>query len=103
MAENLVPGWTEPLDFTLLEDDIAADLTGQTVVIDVIDKNGTAVAPLGATTVPDPTAGHVRYSPTGTEFTVAGQPYGVRWKVTDGSGKVAFFPNGKRDQWKVAA
>lgn len=91
---DIVEGWTEPLDFDLLinKPPVTWDATGTTVEASLTDNAGTPVS-VGTAAWLDAAHSQVRYTPTGTEFTVARSPMQLRFKVT-ASGKVAYWPNG---------
>jgi hypothetical protein len=110
MPEEIVQGWTEPMDFILkyieasdpLRTPQIQDLSGMTVTSVAYDRNEAVVTLNGTTSVVAPAEdGHVRYVPSGTEFTKALSPYAFRFKVTDVGGKVAYFPSGLADTWIV--
>jgi len=98
--DDLVQGWTDPINHVLLIDGVPLDLTGKTVALLVYDKNDVAVAYTGTVSVPDATAGKVRFSPAAADLLAANAPYKIRWRVTS-AGKVAFFPNKQPWQWNV--
>jgi len=103
MTISVTEGWTGPLDFILQSDGAAQDLTGMTVTLVLTGVDGTIATTTGNVSVTDAAAGKVRYSPDATDLLSAKQPYRGRWKVTDGAGKIVFFPNGEADLWKVWA
>lgn len=98
---DLTEGWTGPLPFTLKADDVAVDLTGLTVQMQMLDNGGQPVQLGGSLAVTTAASGLVTYSPGASDFQVVKSPYAVKFKVTDGSGKVVFFPNGPGDTIKV--
>lgn len=106
---DIVEGWTQELEpFRLWSDGAPVDLTGLTVDLVVKDKDGTDV-PITRSKVrvdSDQTwdavtetggRGKIYLTPTDGPFTNALSPYTIRAKVTDGSGKIAFWPNGAPD------
>lgn len=99
---TLTEGWTQTLDpFTLKANGTALSLSGMTVELIMKDVRENTVDTAGDLTVdPDQGAnpGVVRYAPDAADFVAARSPYSVHFKVTDGSGNVAFFPNGAPDQ-----
>jgi hypothetical protein len=95
---DITAGWTGPLPFTLKADGLAANLTSMTVALVLKDKNGIAVDTLGDVTVTDQTVGLVTYLPDAADFAHQSSPYAIRFRVTDTSGYVVFFPNGQADQ-----
>jgi hypothetical protein len=96
-----VEGWTVPLDFQLKDDNVAVNLTGMTVALVLQDNNGVVITPAGTTSIFDAVTGKVRFSPAAADLVASKSPYTARWKVTDGAGKVAFFPSGTDDVWIV--
>lgn len=92
---ELVSGWTGPLDFRLLADGAAINLTGMTVELILTAQDGTSIPTTGDTSVTDAVAGKVRYSPDSTDLVVASSPIQMRWKVTDGGGSVVYHPSGR--------
>ena len=100
---NYVAGTTGPQDFKLLVDGVAADLTGKTVALILTGRDGVVVDTVGDVSVTGVLTGEVRYSPDSTDVPAANTPYTARWAVTDGAGKVVFFPSGAADRWNVFA
>mgnify|MGYP001324403865 CR=1 FL=1 len=95
---TITEGWTQELGpFTLEIDDVAVDLTGWTVALILREKNGTQVASPDTRVDNDPTTGDVYWTPDGTEA-AAESPYSLHWQVTDGDGKVVYFPNTMADK-----
>lgn len=101
MDLELVEGWTGVLDFILKADGVAVDLTGMTVELLLYKADGTQVDTTSDLTVTDAAAGTVRYSPDGADLLASETPHRSRFKVTDGSGKIVYFPNGAMDRWLV--
>lgn len=97
-------GTSEPQDFLLKDAGAPLDGTGLTVELVITRRAGSAaVAVTSPPTVDwlDQAAGTVRV--TGTEA-LAIAFYLVRFKLTDGLGKVGFVPNGEKDDvWHVSA
>ncbi len=102
MTHVIPVGTSEPQDFTLKNDGAAIDGTGFTVDLEISQRvDGAMVDVDTPPTVAwlDRAAGTVRV--TGVEDLEIGN-YSVRYKVTDGGGKVGYFPNGdKADLWRV--
>lgn len=101
MALELVEGWTQRIRYQLLADDDPVDLTGCTVEVVASDKSDAAVTFSGSAGVATAATGIVYFDPASTDLKESKQPYRMRWKVTDGSGKVAFYPRKDRETWKV--
>lgn len=94
---DIVEGWTEPLEFSLLigKPGAAFDATGMIPHAEAHDKDGLAVVLAGATTWADPAKSQARYVPQAGEFLVAKSPYGFRIRVQDTGGTLAWWPNAK--------
>jgi len=100
---EVVQGWTGPIDMQLKADGVAVDLTGMTVVLILKDKDGTSVDTAGDVSILDAATGKVRYLGDPTDLVAANSPFRARWQVTDGAGRVVYFPSGPPDVWKVYA
>lgn len=98
---NLVEGQTDPIDCILKADGVALNLTGITVAILAYDRGNTLLALTGTVSVPSAATGQVRFSPTSTDLLNTNSPMKVRWKLTDGAGKIRFIPNADADKWTV--
>lgn len=100
-----VEGQTEPIIHQLLNEGEPFLIQGMTVELVLQKKDGTAISTSGKTTNLDdgtaPNKGKVKYSPDAADLTKAGSPYYVRWKVTDGAGKIAFWSNSAADRLAV--
>ena len=94
----LTEGRTGAVPFQLLENGVAKDLTGATVELLLKKRDGTLVDTAGDVSVTNTASGLVSYSPDATDLTYADAPYTGRFKVTDGGGKVFFFPEGNPDR-----
>lgn len=92
---ELVTGWTGPLDFRLLADGAAYNLTGMTVELILTAQDGTSISTSGDTSVTDAATGTVRYLPDSTDLVTSNSPISMRWKVTDGGGLIVFHPSGR--------
>lgn len=96
---KVVQAWTSPLDFALKADDVVQSMTGITVSLLLHRTDGSLVTIAGTVATATATGASIRYSPA-TGDLVKGD-YRGRWKAVDGSSKVAYFPNGDPDTWKV--
>jgi len=96
---EIVEGWTEPLEWLLLNDGAAPSqpLTG-TIEPIIKDANGIVVDVTGDSAIVDAATWKVRYTPDAADFTVG--TYTIRWQITQG-GAVFFFPNGAPDIIRV--
>lgn len=105
---SITSGWTALLGpFTLRVDGVAVSLTGYVVQPVVTDPWGVPVTLTGSSAVLNQIThpGQVTYTPAVTDFVYRygygldrRQPYRLRWKVTDGAGKIVYFPNGDADE-----
>lgn len=107
---SIAAGWTDTIGpFTLRVDGVAFDLTGYTVELQLRDSARNLVVLGGSVVVRNQTLypGQVDFTPTAEDFTFDTgtfsfrQPFKIRWKVTDGAGRIVFFPNGEPDEISV--
>lgn len=99
---ELVQGWTSPLDYGLaMGTDTSPDLTGMTVTLRVSTVEGVDLSLGGSVALLTATAGTVRYTPATDGTDIIKGTYRTRFKVVDGSGRIAYFPSGEPDTWKV--
>ena len=99
---DVIEGWTGPLEFILLADGSAVDLTGITsVAAEAKRLDGTTITLGGTTQVSDATSGKVKYNPIAGDLKEVDSPALVRFKVTDGSSKITYFPSGDAFTWKI--
>lgn len=91
---EIVEGWTGPLDFQLLNDGAAQDLTSMTVTGQARNRLNTLVDLSSDVTVISATAGTVRLTPDAVDFESESSPYELRFKVVDVTTAVVFFPSG---------
>lgn len=89
---GIVEGWTGNIDFRLLADGSAQNLTGVTVSAVGYDRLKNPVTLTGDVVVLSATGGTVRLTPDLNDFVEASSPYELRFKVTDG-GLDTFFPS----------
>lgn len=99
MALNLVQGWTEQIQDTLFADGVVQDLTGMTVQLVMYNSGKKPVTLLGDTVIVNASEGVVGFNPATTDLLKG--VYSIRWKVTDPSDRVAFFPSGSPEVWTV--
>lgn len=110
----IVEGWTATLGpFTLKDDGAAFNLTNFTVAIEIKNGAGTDMSAAGTVTKltqSGATLGQVTYAPHANDFVrstgmlfTRGERFTIRFKVTDGSNKVQYFPNGQPDEIDVFA
>lgn len=104
MAEqlDLVQGWTERIIVELSADDAVQDLTGMTVQLQAWSRGRLlTLSGISGALSGSESDGKVYFDPASSDLTAARSPLSIRWKVTDGSGKVAFFPKDEPDIWNV--
>ncbi len=77
-------------------DGTALTMSGMSCVFVVHDFQGVAQTIAGSMTVDDSTLWRVKYSPNAADLKTG--TWKSRVKVTDGSGKIAYFPSGDWDQ-----
>lgn len=108
---SIVEGWTGILGpFTLRTDGTPLSLTGLTLALKLRNAAGIVVTP-GGTVTPDPdqitNTGKLRYTPVATDFVFGATTYGpielytLHWRVTDGAGRIVYFPSGAPDTVEV--
>lgn len=101
MALSLIEGWTEPIDYTLDVDGTVQPLSGMTVALEAVDSKKQSVSLSGGVSIIDATNGVVRFSPASEDIKVSNSPMLIRWKVTDASGDIAYFPNDAWERWSI--
>lgn len=105
MSQDLTAGWTGPIDEQLLADGQPYDLSTMTVELILKTKAGTQVSTTSTAgpevSILTSTSGVVRYLPTSADLKAEHSPYAARWKVTDSTGRVVFFPSGRPSVWTV--
>lgn len=103
MSQELTEGWTGPIDEQLLRDGSPYDITTMTVALILKTKSGALVSTTSTAevTIFDSTAGIVRYLPTTADLKASLSPYSAKWKVTDSTGRIVFFPSGRPSRWDV--
>ncbi len=89
---DITEGWTSPLDTQLQLDGAAFDASGMSVASEIHGRDGVAV--VVTTTWQIQATSVARLALTAGQLTVSKTPYTVKFKVTDGSGKIAYFPSG---------
>ena len=101
MPLTIVEGTTANLDFVLTADGAAVNLTGSTVTLVLSDKDGTAIPTTGDVSVVTAAEGKVRYAPDAADLASSTSPYRARFKVTDASSQIAYYPSGRADPWTI--
>lgn len=92
---EFVEGWSGALDFELLNDGTAQNLTSTTVTGQARNRLNQTVDLTSDVTVTDSTGGQVRLTPDTGDFAAEGSPYELRFKVVDSSAAIVFFPSGE--------
>lgn len=97
---HIIPfGTSEPQDFALFDKGVAIDGTAMTVTLEIFTLARVVVTPAPTVAWLSQAAGTVRV--TGTEILALGKYY-VRYRLTDGAGKIGYAPNqAAADQWHV--
>jgi len=101
MIDIFRAGWTERIKYDLAHDGEALVLTGLTIGLRVYDCNGNPVTFAGTVGIANATEGTAYFDPAPTDLKSSESPYSVTWSVTDGAGKVAFFPREEDLKWTV--
>lgn len=103
MSLDLVEQWTERIVYQLSADGAVVDLTGTTVVLQAYTRQGLLATLTGTSGVVSgsETQGKVFFDPGVNDLLNENSPYAIRWKVTDGAGKVALFPSGPVERWNI--
>lgn len=90
---GIVEGWTAPMDFQLLNDGLAQDLSSMTVTAQARTRAREFIDLTGDCTVVTATEGKVRLTPDTGDFMEAQSPYELRFRVRDSSTQDAYFPS----------
>ena len=101
MPLTITEGTTANLDFVLTADGTAVNLTGATVTLVLSDKDGTAISTLGDVSVVTAAEGKVRFAPDAADLSASVSPLRARFKVTDASSQIAYYPSGRADTWTI--
>ncbi len=102
MRLNIREGWTERIKYALtINAGTILDLTGMTVALVGVDRASAALAFSGAVGIADAAGGVVYFDPAVTDLSASNSPYRLRWKVTDTSGKIAYFPRTEPLTWAI--
>lgn len=98
--EHFVEGWTAPVLYQLLKDEVPFDATGMTIELLLRSHAGVEVAEVGLCVWSDATQSIVRYTPAATDLLFVSSPLSARFKVTAGV-QVAYFPRSEGEEWVV--
>ena len=100
---DVVVGQTGGLDIFLLADEQTPEGTlGGSVDLFMADIDGNQINFAGNVSIVDAARWKIRVSPDASDFAAPGNFRG-RFRVTDGLGKIVFYPNGAWDIWHVRA
>jgi hypothetical protein len=101
---EVVEGTTGRITFQLQNDGVNVDGSGITVsALDIVAADNTVIDTTGDFGWDVQASGIAYYDPDPSDFRAANSPYRVRFQLTDGSGKVVWYSNGKPDQIIVHA
>lgn len=107
---RLTEGWTSPIEYELYHEDpvtgvltVPSELAACTPSLVLKDKDGAAITYTGTVAWADAPNGIIRFSPAATDLTAAKSPITARFKVTDASSKISFYPQGEALIWRVYA
>jgi hypothetical protein len=99
IAAKIVEGETRRLTFGLRSNGSAFNLTSYTVSdLILTGADNVPVDTSGDFGIVSASQGSVFYDPDSADFVASKSPYRVRVKVTDGDGKVRYFPNIAADE-----
>ncbi len=92
---EIVEGWSGGLDFQLLNDGVAQNLSTMTVTGQSRNRLRQLVDLASDVSVLTATDGTVRLTPDTGDFPAANSPYELRFKVVDAATNIVFFPSGE--------
>lgn len=92
MPDVFREGWTERIKYQLSADGAVLNLTGLSVALVGKDNLGIDAGFAGAVGIDTPAAGTVFFDPAPSDLVASRSPFRLRWQVTDGAGKIAYFP-----------
>lgn len=99
---EIVEGWTGRLSWQLTEDGDNLNGTGLTLsAVDVVGSDGQPVTTTSDFGWITQSSGTVYYDADADDLLARLSPYRIRFQVTDGSGKVVWFPNGAAEEIRV--
>lgn len=101
MSLFVVEGQTAPVDYRLLADGVAYDLSGCTVATVARTNAGAAKVLAGSTSILVPASGTVRFSPDALDFVASDFILRIRFRVTRADSKIEFFPTGEPETWVI--
>lgn len=105
--DEYVEGWTAPIEYTLEHKDphtgavATFNASGMTPSLVLKDKNGNVITFTGTVEWAVEATSKIRFNPAATDFVASKSPYTLHWKVTDGAGKIAYYPQGPPIKVKV--
>lgn len=101
MSLFIVEGQTAPVDYRILADGVAYDLSGCTVSTVARTHAGATKVLAGSTAVLVAASGTVRFSPDAADFVASDFMLRVRFRVTRADSKIEFFPTGEPESWVI--
>lgn len=100
MIRHFHEGRTKEIDTQILGNGLPFDASGMAVAIELRDRTGALITPVGTTVWLDATTSKVRFTPDATDLTVARSPIGVYFKIT-AAPDVDWAPTGEGDEWVI--
>ena len=94
-------GQTSLIQRTLKANGVAIDGSGLTISLVLVDRDGGLVPVAGDVSWITAASGTAQFQPAASDLKADRSPYKAKWKVTDGSGRDAFHPQGQAETWKV--
>ena len=112
MAIEIVEGWGEAIEYKMLADSVAVDLTGYSggqatstalsTLVPQLNSRGVMATSTGVIAVMTATCGYVKFTPGSCTDLVAEQsPYTFRIGMRSAGNQVVYFPNGSAEIWTV--
>lgn len=100
---NIREGWTQRIRYALTRNSpaVAMDLTGMTIGLVGKDRSSADLVFTGTVGSDDLVGGIVYLDPSSSDLLAATSPYRLRWSVTDGTGKIAYFPGADPLVWNI--
>ena len=72
-----------------------------TVALVAHSRTGALITLTGSAGIETAATGSVYFDAAASDLKAADSPLLIRWKVTDGSGKIAYFPSRAPEEWIV--
>jgi hypothetical protein len=100
-TDEYTEGHTAPIEYDLRHDNASYDATGMTPSLVLKDKDGAEITITGTVEWATAATSRIRFNPAATDLVASKSPYTLRWKVTDLSGKIAYYPQGQAITLKI--